>query len=471
MRNSLTNEDQRAAFDKIAQGEWDQMHQQIQVHVGKQRVVYDNESTQGALDAKMDQAIKAYNDPTIVEPAIHARASIIQLHGQRNGLPQDFIDTQVAKATSDLRLDVVQQYADNGQGNLAVAYVNQHKDEFVGKALTTAEKLAHTSSVEADGVHYGDVITGVAPAQEGSPVHAATSEPEAYTEAAKIQDPQIREKTEQRISLYYNRQAAATRQTQDAAFQKGYDILLRSGGDLTAVPMSLRHAMGATHGSVLIGESKRLQKADDPGDSEKYMELLNSAYFTPDQFSQENIPGTSGLNDSQKTHLMTLQRSVGGRMDRQQESDIQKRITRADADARHYKGLADKATDEETKTAAQTAQREAEDAAIFARQDLEAHRTKVATPAPASGAVIRGGPASSGATIRGGGQPVAPETGAVVPTTANPVGLTPAVRQAPTPQMLQDIARKGPAYAKYLQHMGIDAPDSVVIPEPEPKKP
>jgi hypothetical protein len=37
--------------------------------------------------------------------------------------------------------------------------------------------------------------------------------------------------------------------------------------------------------------------------------------------------------------------------------------------------------------------------------------------------------------------------------------------------MLQDIARKGPAYAKYLQHMGIDAPDSVVIPEPEPKKP
>ena len=559
IENGLANDDQRAAVHKIGLSEWVQLNDRVQNHVAQQRKIYDNESTQAALDAQQEKAVQNYTDPGTSEPAIAARAAIIMQHGERNGMPEEFTKEQVAKATSETRLEIVKQFVDNRQDLAASAYLTKYRDQFQSKDLAQAEGLVNRASVEGEGVRLADVITGVQPtgqlqagnidlrhrpevknadgtistvrsisieesgktiliptvspdgkilsddqavalyhktgqqlgvfrdeasAEEyaqrlhlaqadmlagrgtGEVVQHATSESGAFLEAAKIADPLVREKTEERLSLYFNRQAASTRQSQEDAFEAGYKVLRAHGGDIDQVPMSLRNAMGAMHDENLIEQSKRLQKLDDPGDDERYLTLMNEAYFNPDQFGREDIPNVPGLSTTQKTRLMTLQRTVGGREQRQDEATIQRDLTRAQADSRFYKRRAE--------TAGLNGDKEGQD--FYNRQgtqaDLEVVRLndalKARKQAPGTTPVAPEQPltvppvASDQSRAPTVASPVAsPQP--VVPgrTRANPLGLTPVTLKPPTPQMLEDVIRKGPGYADYLRKMGIDVPLTV----------
>jgi hypothetical protein len=227
MRASLASDDQRAVFDKIATSEWDQMDGQIQQHVAKQKIVYDNDSTQAALDAQHDKAVKGYDDPGVVEPAIVARQAVIEAHGQRNGLPDEFIAQQVKEATSQTRFDVLQQFVDNHQDLAASSYLNRYRDQLVGKNLTQAEVLVNHSSVEGEAQRQTDGIT-----------KTATGLTDALGQAATIQEPEVRKSAEQRIRQHYADVASDEREKRTAARQNLGTMLEQTHGDLTAINRS-----------------------------------------------------------------------------------------------------------------------------------------------------------------------------------------------------------------------------------------
>ncbi len=459
MRNALTNDDQRAAFDKISAGEWDQMHQQIQMHVGRQRVVYDNDSTQAAIDAKHDQAVKAYDDPTIVEPAIQAQAAVIEKHGERNGLPPEFIQGQVRTATSTLRLSVLKQFVDganNGgvpQDLAAKAYLDTHRADFVPKDLVSAETLTNRGSVEGEAYRQADIITGVKPAPDGSPLKPVTNEADAEAELAKIDNPLVREKAAQQVSLHFNRVAAGVRQSQETAYLRGHTLLVQNGGDLSKVPTSLAIAMGPHYGT-LMGESKRIQTAEDPGDTEQVATLRNEAYFSPETFAARDLTQEKGLSPKQLQSMQTLQRTVGLRQDREEEQPIQRDITQAQHDAIKYRDLVNKAVaadDEEGRRTNTDLWLQAQENEALARRELQEHRSQRAASFNHPSAPQAAAPAPTAAPTQAGATPA---QSIPARSTANPVGLT--AKTPPTPGMIQDVARKGPGYAAYLDHMGVD---------------
>ena len=224
IRDGLSNPDQQAVYDKIVASQYESFNRQIQIHVAQQKQVYDKEATQAALDALREQAVKSYSDPLTVEPAIIARAEVIKANGQRLGLPDEFIQNQIAQETSQTRLDVLKQYVDNGQDLAANAYLEKYREQFQLRELTQAETLTKHATVEGEAQRNGDRITS-----------SATGLGEALKQAALIQEPEVRKATEQRVRQYYNDVAAAERQSRSNARQQLGTILERNHGDINSI--------------------------------------------------------------------------------------------------------------------------------------------------------------------------------------------------------------------------------------------
>jgi hypothetical protein len=463
IRDRLGNDTQREIFDKAVQNEWSRVNEQTQQHVAQQRQIYDAQGTDALIEAKGVEAVKGYQNPDVVDAAVEAQQAAVADHLRRNGAPEDLIANKKAEVASNTRFQVLQQMVDNHQDLAASAYLAKYHDEFVGRNLTQAEALVNRGSIEGEGIRYGDIITGMAPTPQGSPVQAATTEDAAMREAAKIQEPLVREKTEQRISLFFNRKAASTRQSEQDAFEKGYQILRAHDGDLSAVPLTVRTAMGAMHDENLTSEAHRIQTVKDPGDPEKFLSLLNQAYFNPDQFAQEDIPGADGLSTAQKTRLMGLQRTVGGRAVRQDEVTLQRDVTHAQADSRFYTRKAEAAGlagDKEGQAANEALATRADLELIRANDALTEHRKLHHTPTTP---LPTGIPSPSAPLTPPTVTPPASTGDIDLRTSTGSAAAVPMIK--PTPQMLIDVARKGPRYAEYLRSMHIDAPLVIAPPK------
>jgi hypothetical protein len=403
IRQNLGTERQRAIYDKMVLNEWNQVVSQVQPHIAAQRKAYDKEGTDAGIEANHTRAITSYDNPIVVEDAIANQVALVGGFLKRQGFPDEAIANRKAAVESDTRLDVLKQYVDSRQDQTATEYFNAHKDKFVGDTLPKAEALIRRGTVEGEGIRQADTITAT-----------AKDEADALAQTASIAEPQVREKAEQRISLYYNRKAAATRQVQDDAFQQGYQTLRAHGWDLSSVPLSVRNRMGAMHEENLVRASEHEQKvavAGPPGDPEQYQILLNEAYFQPEQFASRNILDEKGLSTRQINQLQTLQRTVGNRVQRTDEASIVK--------------------------------------------GMKATETAGVPPTDPNAAALSKDPALDAAL--GGGRPLAT------------AGL-----KEPTPSMLLDVARSGgggSAYSQLLRDSGFAIPRTLPAMAPAPPAP
>ncbi len=285
-------------------------------------------------------------------------------------------------------------------------HLGQFKDEASANAY--AEKLHQAQAAMLKG-------------QGDGTVRSTVDENTAMYRASLITDAAVREKAESRISFFYNKKAAADRVSQEAAAFKGYTIMEHNGWDTSSIPQSLRTSMGLSHWENLVTAS-RVQLNQDakggPGDPEQYQTLLNEAYFNPEQFSSRNILEVKGLNTAQTSRLQNLQRSVGDRMQRDEERSI---VSGMNATTKAIKA-GDLAP-------ADTA----------SRDPLNAD--------PALDKALHAGTPSAPLTVPG--KPAQTQT-----TPFTPSMLRDAVAKAGT-------LRNGVSYPDYLRHMGVDVPDNI----------
>jgi hypothetical protein len=411
IRNSLANDDQKAAFDRYAANDWSNVNLQLQRHVAAQRQKYDSETSASLVTAKRQEALASFDDPFTVESSIDYQTAALRDHGKRNGLPDEMIAQQVSDAKSATRYGVMQQMFDTGNDLAAVKYFNDHKEDFTGAQLVNGEKQVAIGSLIGESQRHADAIVKTAP---------SLSDALKATEA--IDDPRVRDATETRVRRHFADAAADERQDRDRAFMSLSTQLEQNHGNVDRLKTTKDWlALTPTEHDQLEHRAKLIKHPDEgPGDNEAYLTLLNEAYFNPDQFSTRAIPGEQGLNASQKARLMTLQRSVGARLN--------------SADAAEAKPLL---------------------------KAIDAANASGDTPAiPKYASALSSDPALDAAL--GGAKPAAAPAQQAAP-------VAPPKLKPPTPHMLQDIARLGPHYAAYLRLHGIDAPDVVPV-APEPKK-
>ncbi len=445
IRSQLTNDRQRAVYDKHVLNQWDAIDSQVQPYIAAQRQRFDKEGVETGLAGAKNAAIQAPLNPVVVEQAVAQSQAIAQSYAQRLGMPDEAVKAAGAEAASDVHLAVIQsmlsQPTNPNRDQMASAYYDAHKDGLVGKDRLDAERLTKASAVEGDVLRTTDKIVGATTTEEG-----------AYAEAAKIENGVLREKVEQRISLVYNRKAGIQRDKEKAAFESGYKTLLAHNYDPYSIPITTREAMGAMHFQNLLAESQqqtRLAAKGGPGDDEAELMLTNEAGIDPEAFMNRKILDVPGLNTVQQRRLLSLQRVISNRIQREEEAPYRSELTKATKDLIEAKqGMDANPGDADWAKA----WKDAVLAKVAAENALRTRGQQVGSM-PHSGATSEEEPASSMIDK--------------IKAWPNPPAKKP---KPPTRQMLDDIMRKGPGYAQYLRESGYLIPDGVPTSPPAEAK-
>lgn len=362
----------------------------------------------GAVDNRLADAVAGYADPAKRQAALDQGQAVIRGYATHNGWGAEETKQRLDEFTSATHASVIERMVNDHQDLAAKQYLDAHRAELHGKDLGAAERLTGEASVIGAAQRASDRIlngaTGMPLADGSAPPDGAQTLTAALSEAAKITDPRVRDNAEHRVRQHFADLATADREAKQAARTQASSLLEKNGGDVDAIPLSLRQAMSAEDNNALQHRADQIRHPKDFGDSKAYFYLLNLASVGDEsrkQFMQKNILSYKGLSDQQRAHLLTLQRQYSTHDERTAES--------------------------EARFQAHGAQRDAKKVA--------------AAPAPAA-------PATPAAPAR----PFNPLAGLVTP--AEPT-------RPPTKAMLDDVARKGPGYAKYLRNMGYNVPAAV----------
>jgi hypothetical protein len=306
----------------------------------------------------------------------------------------------------------------NDQDLRASDYFNAHREDFVGTDLLQAEKLTEAGSIRAASQAAADGI-----------VTHTQSLTDAVKEAHAIQDPRVRDATEQRVRRHFEDQAADQRQERQQAFQQASEILEKTHS-FEKIPLAMRIKMSPEENGALQRREDQIRHPKTRTEWDTYNSLMNLAGISDvsrEQFMETDLSKYRGqLADPEFKQLLGMQRSLR-----------EKTLSGQSAESKRQAGIADKA-------AQKAAERE------NARKMLEGMGIKLPPSVP--GAPLPTKPAAPAPA----GNPVGnvdlrdPKS----PTVASPA----APNGAKVPQAWLDHAARDPNYKAYLQHMGIKVP-------------
>lgn len=466
IRQTLSNDQQLAAFDRMAASHTANIHEQVTRHVAAQRQQFAIESTSSLVTNEQNAALSAaLTDPRRADIAVATQSAAIQDLGRQNGWSPGKILEHTQAAVSRTRYGVLEAMVDAseevpGMDLKASQYLDTHKAELVGSDLIAAEKLTKSATVLGESRRQAQTIIGNAPTLD-----------EALKQVENIPDAHVADATDRRIRQHFADQSNSLNQQKAQAYQVAGDIFAQTR-DVNKIPRSTWLALSDPERRQLEEHQRFLEHPPkDPGDPEQFMLLMNQAYFSPEEFAKASILTMPGLNQQQKTNLMTLQRTVGDRAQNKDEAVIQRQVTKAQEDAHYYAREIDRART--TATGGDPTIKVPSDVQatidhfqyqLEAAKRRESHANQAMTARKAS--VV---PATGAASLQAPNAiatPPAPDSGNIDLTTPpvdrkNPLGLTAIPKTAPTQQMIQDVIKYGPGYAEALRHFGVDVPTHI----------
>jgi hypothetical protein len=396
-----------------------------------------------AADNRTATAVTNYADPQKRQLAIDEGRILVSTYAKQAGWSAEETRAKLDLFTSNAHASIIERMVNDQQDVAAEAYLKEHRAELSGKDLADAERLTGEASVLGKAQRASDQILATAPDLLAG-----------LDEAAKLPNARVREAAEHRIRQGFADRAADERQQQMQAFHSASAIVEKTGS-FDAIPLKVRMAMSPEENNALAHRVDQIRHPKEPGDPDTYFHLLNLASLSPEsrsQFMKENLTpaGYPNLSASERQKLMTLQRQLSVRSEGATETHQSREMLReAEAEQQRTDHLNEAELRKTDPTAAEKLRAE-----NFAKRQAKYHGATHSAPST-SGAV-------SGAAAATG------------PSAAHPLAglLTPAVPARPaTPAMLEDVAKKGPGYAKYLRDMGYDVPSGAAAPPVVPPAP
>lgn len=186
----LSNDRQREIVYRAMRREKMDINEKLNVHIARERDVYDNSVTQGLVKTATDEALLNYNNPTKVEESISiANAAIMKL-GERNGIDNRHL---VTEQTSQVHASIIDKYLNNQDDRSAKAYFEANGDKIVGKSRERIEQNIAEGSRRGESQRasdrllkqYGDNMAG------------------ALAAAREIQEPNLRDDTLSQLKQNY----------------------------------------------------------------------------------------------------------------------------------------------------------------------------------------------------------------------------------------------------------------------------
>ena len=463
--HGLTTEDQRLAFERMAAMHYASLNANVQHHVAEQRAAYDGQQTDAYVGNELNAGLAglANGNPDRLALAIDNQKIAIAKHLDRIGASPEQAkqtldavasDTHVAALTQ--LVESVAEHPENDQ--IAAQYFAQHQDEIVGVDRQGRSQRADMERLVSEGS-----VLGQSRREAQRIIGAAPTLADALAQVDTIANARVADATDRRVRQHFADLANQVKADRAAAYERAGQVLEQTHDVDRISRADWMNFTEAERITLRAQETHLIAPKEGPGDPEKYLQLRNQSYFNPTAFSEQNILTIPGLNTSQRKELQDRQLAAG----RPEVAELTRAVTRAESEIAATQRRIDTATlsqDDAAVTLWTARHTDAVAALEKAHHALDLQR---------SGGVEPGiGPANGPSAPPPQGPPRGPPPVAGEGPGAHPLaraGLGPMDLRPPTPQMLDDIAKKGPAYARYLRSMGIDAP--LVVPNATIRKP
>lgn len=299
IESSLRGDTQKMAFRARESARWASLHETVERHADTELRSYDDQTTNAALNNRLNDALSNYQDPTKVGGAIAESKAILTDYARRTGMAPEELQQKIGAAVSRTHVGVVDRMLANGQDLAASSYYKANSADVVGSDKVTLERALEEGSSRGESQRQADQITA-----------AAKNEGDAVAQVRAIKDPLVRDKTEQRVREFYAEQSAALRQQREQVMLDVTNIVQRTKS-FNAIPPQQLALLNVGEREALRAYAKNLAEGFPvKTDMATWYQLRTMASVpeTRDNFLKENLLKYKGvLSDGDFKELAGVQ--------------------------------------------------------------------------------------------------------------------------------------------------------------------
>jgi lysozyme family protein len=158
-KDTLANDDQKIAFDKMAASRWGSLAPRVQTHVREQMDSYSDGQKKATFDSAKNRAGLYWNDDKTVDDIVKNVTALAEKDGIDKGKSPEEIAADKAKAESQVRYSQLMILADRDPRR-ALDYADKHMASFSGDDFQNAQKLVSTVRENVDAEKLLNGISG-----------------------------------------------------------------------------------------------------------------------------------------------------------------------------------------------------------------------------------------------------------------------------------------------------------------------
>lgn len=258
----MTNDAQRLAFKKQQVSRSMELNRTVQAHVAEQIKRFDDQTTESYIANERNAASLAFMDPARIDIGIERQRAAIQQYSDRNGLGPEYVKQKMLDVASKTHLGVIEQMLTNDLDLIGKQYYQTHKEDISADDSLRIQKALEESSLRGESQRNADKIFA-----------NNTDRQSALDEARKIQDPKVRDATEERVNHMFSQKLQAQNEAQDKIYLDATNILdnikggVRSARDVIPAPMWAKM-------SLQQRESLERRREDVPNNDKVWLDWL-----------------------------------------------------------------------------------------------------------------------------------------------------------------------------------------------------
>ena len=210
---SLTNDEQRAMYQKIRMRELTDLDGQLTKHTFQQAQEYDKQTTDASIAATREDAVMNYQDSAKVQNALAMQKSLIMASAERNGVAPEVAMLQLKNAESKTHEAVVNRMLANGQDLQASEYYKSIKDSMVAEDAVQLERALEEGTLRGESQRLAQDLTSK---------HRDLRS--ALAQVDKIKDPKIQDATRDRVKQRFAEREQAEEYASKQAFHSAFSI-------------------------------------------------------------------------------------------------------------------------------------------------------------------------------------------------------------------------------------------------------
>ncbi len=276
--DSLQSDNQKLLFNHYLSEQQIDIGHRLTTHTAKEIQSYDNELTKSSIEGLRNRALTDFSDPNKIAANLAEQEILIRQMGQRVGLSDEAISNEVLNQRSNTHIGILSKMAANEMDIGATKYFNAVKDSMTENDQIKATRMLQESSYRGQSQRFVDAIL-----QKGGSLE------EGLKQAQQIQEPRLREETENRLYRVINMRKQADDLRQEKIQMSALN-LIDQGKGIDSIPVDQWSSLDDNRRKGIMGYIAAKARGEDKRtDWETYYDLKEMAASSPDTFQKINV--------------------------------------------------------------------------------------------------------------------------------------------------------------------------------------